>query len=283
MPLTSSDGAILVLTHYGLADSVASPPKLPLKLPRMTTSPELAVLAARWEANPTPVLFAALADGLRKQGDLLAARDVVAAGVEKFPDYLPGWLVSATIARQSGDLALAAAAEATGRLLDPSHPMLPPPDAAASVEELDSQSMPPEVAPADDSAEADFYLSFDPDDESMPMVTESLAALYHRQGHLNEAADAYRRLASRNPSNAILAARHAEVIGELAARQPIAFDSKASGGESLVSWLNRIASAEPQPAAREAGYDAFYETPPAPADATADFDAFQQWLRELEK
>jgi hypothetical protein len=249
----------------------------------MTTSPELAVLAARWEANPTPVLFAALADGLRKQGDLLAARDVVAAGVEKFPDYLPGWLVSATIARQSGDLALAAAAEATGRLLDPSHPMLPPPDAAASVEELDSQSMPPEVAPADDSAEADFYLSFDPDDESMPMVTESLAALYHRQGHLNEAADAYRRLASRNPSNAILAARHAEVIGELAARQPIAFDSKASGGESLVSWLNRIASAEPQPAAREAGYDAFYETPPAPADATADFDAFQQWLRELEK
>jgi hypothetical protein len=119
--------------------------------------------------------------------------------------------------------------------------------------------------------------------EAPPIVTESLAALYHRQGHLEEALSAYAELAARDPSNDTIAARREAVRRELVAHRPLPFDSRASGGESVAAWLGRLAAARPRPGAGPAAFDAFFEPPPAPPDATADFDAFQRWLQELSR
>lgn len=310
----------------------------------MIPGSSLEALAARWAARPEPGVFAALAEGLAKRGDLAEAGRVVAAGLARYPGHIAGLLVQARVALAAGDRPLAQHALAVLLERDPGHPVAaemlaavgptraqetppvpaaveagatPPPaamghDAAPVPSDDESEgSVPPaaevpEAAPAppppagdaaasplDQDATAEAGRAASPplpdataeEEEAPPIITESLAALYHRQGHLEEALAAYAELAARDPSNDSVAARHEAIRRELVAQRPLPFDARESGGRSVAAWLGAVAAARPA-AGRgggEASFDAFYEPPPAPADATADFDAFQRWLEELSR
>ncbi len=127
--------------------------------------------------------------------------------------------------------------------------------------------------PDDDPAE--------PEGESPELVTESLANLFLHQGHLDRAAAAFRTLADRHPDHPEYAGRAEAIERDLQARRPRPFDAEASGGTALGGWLARVAAAAPEVASREEGFDAFYEAPLPAARDTADFAAFQDWLKGL--
>lgn len=309
----------------------------------MLPGSSLDALAARWAARPEPGVFAALAEGLAKRGDLAEAGRVAAAGLARYPGHAAGLIAQARIAIATGDKALAIRALAVLLERDPGHPLarematgiaphLVPVDvpAAESVTSDEAGALPVEpvgeddgtapttdaagepqggspeapidrvitldlpgqhepAVPEDEVAEdevaegpgAPATASTDEADDGAPIVTESLAELYHRQGHLEEALAAYAELAARDPSNDTVAARHEAVRRELATQRPLPFDAHESAGRSVSEWLGAVAAARPPAGAAEASFDAFYEPPPAPADATADFDAFQRWLQEL--
>ncbi len=298
----------------------------------MIPGSSLDALAARWAARPEPGVFAALAEGLAKRGDLAEAARVVAAGLARYPGHAAGLVAQARIAVAQGDRPLAVRALAVLLERDPGHPLaremaadlapelLATPDepavAIVSAEPVpadpageDAPAASPEAtaAPApeppgepltalDPPQEGARGEEQDPEDEpaaegvefglpeeleAPPIVTESLAALYHQQGHLEEAMAAYAELAARDPSNDTIASRHESLRRELAARRPLPFDARQSGGRGVAAWLGTIAAARPAGRAEDSALDAFYQPPPAPADATADFDAFQRWLEEL--
>lgn len=305
----------------------------------MPPGTSLDALAARWAARPEPGVFAALAEGLAKRGDLAEAARIAAAGLARYPGHAAGLVAQARIAVAQGDVPLAARALAVLLERDPGHPLArelaarhapelltvrdvpgggtatdhstetavtPPPDPreetpvepagepVLDVIEMTAEELPAEVeegAAGSDAAgvlESDeIGISGEDEDavgdevEALPIITESLAALYHQQGHLEEALAAYAELAARDPSNDTVAARHEAVRREMATQRPLPFDARQSGGRSVADWLGGLAAARPAAGRDAASLDAFYEPPPAPADATADFDAFQRWLEEL--
>lgn len=256
----------------------------------MSLDTPLDALAARWASGPEAGVFAPLADGLRKRGDLDEAARVVAAGLARFPRHVAGLIVQARIAIDRGDPELAERALAEALELDPAHPLarelaagIAPPvadqedDLDALVFTDDAMAV-PGVAGEDAGADAA--------PEPVALVTESLAALYHRQGHLEAALAAYAELASRDPANVTVAERHDAVRRELAASRPLPFDARESGGRPVAAWLAAVAASRPSSAPRPASFDDFF-TPAASAepgprpDPSADFDAFQRWLEEL--
>lgn len=267
----------------------------------MSHGPELEHLAAQWVEHPEGVGFAALADGLRKRGSTSEALSVALNGVARHPDYLPGHLVIARIHADLGELVTAGAALRTALGIDPAHPMVlealadvsdasgDAPAARAWREALDASypdamdETPRALTGLNDGDTPDVSDVVDGDvdaPDELPM-TESLAALYQRQGHLDRAHEVYAALAARDPDNATLAARRDAVGAQLALRRPLPFDAAASGGTALGDWLDGLATgaAEAAPTPR-AGYDAFFLAQPA-ADDTADFAAFQVWLKGL--
>ncbi len=255
---------------------------------RMSLDSPLDALAARWAARPEAGVFAPLADALRKRGDLEEAARVVAAGLARFPGQLTGLVVQARIAIDRGDVALAGLALAEALERDPGHPLardladaLAP--RAASVEDdagplIFTDDEPVGAAPDGVGAGGE------PADEAPEFLTESMAALYHHQGHLEAALAAYAELVSRDPGNGDLVARHRAVEREVAASRPLPFDARQSGGRSVADWLGAVAAARPSTPPRPASFDAFFEPPAPPAprpDPGADFDAFKRWLEEL--
>lgn len=235
----------------------------------MPLSPELERLAAEWASAERGTAFAALADGLRKAGQTEQAWDVAVAGVTRFPAFVPGRVVQAALLRARGAEAEAEAVLREARSIDPTHPLLreAPAPQAPDLTTLGDDDQPPEETAADGGS----------------LVSESLAALYAQQGHLEQAATAYAALLAREPGNARLAARHAAVVEELASRRPLPYAAATSGGRSVGDWLGAIARHEApvRPPRDREGLDAFYRTPPAPAEATTDFEAFQRWLEGL--
>ncbi len=240
----------------------------------MSTGQSLDALAARWAADPHPTVCAALADGLRKRGDLRGALALLHKGTDRFAEHLPLWITMARTAIDAGDGTLAETALARALMLDPGHPVA-----------LDLATA---TAPALLSAADDDPVFLDNDDEGLAdpdapvLVTESLAALYHRQGHLELALAAYAELAARDPGNATMAERHAAVQQEFRKARPLPFDVGETGGRSTGDWLAALARAQPG-AVPPAEFDSFYQPPPAPAQATGDFNAFQRWLEELDR
>ncbi len=89
----------------------------------MSLNSPLDALAARWASGPEAGVFAPLADGLRKRGDLDEAARVIAAGLARFPGHVAGLVVQARIAIDQGDLALADRALAEALERDPDHPL----------------------------------------------------------------------------------------------------------------------------------------------------------------
>lgn len=250
----------------------------------MSIGHALQSLAARWVADPQPTVCAALADGLRKRGELSEALALLHRGIDQFPDHVPLRITRGRVALALGDRE--AARDDLRWVLDQdrSHPV---------ARELAAQVAPDLLAaaasatPSPEAADAEPIADAEAEDDAAPaLVTESLAVLYHRQGHLALAVAAYAELAGRNPENQSLVSRHEALRRELAASQPVPFDARVSGGRSVAEWFARLGAAAPPIVAKpRTGFDAFYEPPPlAPAPpATADFDAFQRWLHELDR
>lgn len=118
---------------------------------------------------------------------------------------------------------------------------------------------------------------------SEPVLTESLARLYHGQGHLTQAFDVLDALVARTPGNADLAARRDALRAELDVARPRPYDAAQSGGLPVRSWLASLATAHAPPPAPVSSLDAFFETPAVAPSTDGDLDAFQAWLRELER
>jgi tetratricopeptide (TPR) repeat protein len=241
----------------------------------------LDTLSARWAEDPQPTTGAALADGLRKRGLLRLAMTVLGKGTERYPDHVPLWLTLARVAMDSLDHPACEAALRRALELDPNHPL---------VREMAGEVAPellaaiPEHAPLPELAieERDPLGEVDSPESAPEFVTESLAALYHRQGHLEMALTAYSELAARDPANATIAARQEAVRLEMASSRPVPFDARQSGGLATGPWLAQFASRVPA-RKRPTDFDAFYDPPPAPPEAVPDLGAFQRWLEELDK
>jgi tetratricopeptide (TPR) repeat protein len=81
-----------------------------------------------------------------------------------------------------------------------------------------------------------------------PMLTETMADLYLKQGFRSEAADVYRRLLSQRPGDASLAAKL-----RAAQAPPPNLSATALGAESVSVWLRRVATSRlPAPGAAAA-------------------------------
>ena len=247
----------------------------------MSLGHPLDALSARWAEDPHPTACAALADGLRKRGDLQGAVVLVRKGTDRFPGHLPLWLTAAHLAVAMEDSSGVEEALRRALAIDVSHPV---------VRELADEHA-PQLLQHQEDAESLYFTDPEPevpdsDGDALPappeLVTESLAALYHRQGHLAQALAAYSELVARDPANTTVAARHEAVRDELAAMRPLPFDARESGGRATGAWLAHLASLGPvRP--RPAAFDAFYDAPPSTPEPAADFGAFQRWLEELDK
>ncbi len=250
----------------------------------MSLGPDLAHLAARCAEHPDRLAFAALAEGLRKHGDRLEARSTVEAGLARHPDHLPGLLVLARILIDEGDHVGVQAALHRALRIDPSHPVVLETLAYATrtggdlaagrawQEALDA-ALPETEGNADDEP-------IESGGEEM-LLSESLAALYRRQGHLDRAREVYAALSVRDPGNSSLSSERDALDAEIAASRPLPFDARVTGGTSLAKWLEGMAGVERNAPPAATGYDAFVGTDAPAARDMSDFDAFQDWLKGL--
>ena len=116
-----------------------------------------------------------------------------------------------------------------------------------------------------------------------PVLTESLAMLYHGQGHLAQAVSVLDALVARAPDNPDLLAKRDALRAELDVVRPRPYDASRSGGLPVRHWLSSLATARAPAAPPPSSFDAFFHTSSAAAPEDSDLAAFQAWLRELER
>ncbi len=252
-------------------------------------------LAAGWAEQRQGLAFGPLAEALRKRGALGEALRVVEEGLLGAPDHLPGHLVMSRIRMDQQDWPGAEAALRAALGIDPGHPgvlegMAFLADASGRAaegrawREALAAALPGSMGVAATGAgslpNSDATDDAELGDPGEFIQTESLATLYRRQGHLEKAMEVYEALVRQSPRNQALVARRDALREELLGSRPRPYDSALSGGPSVRSWLAGIASAAPQ-APPETGYDAFFEAPTSTPDESADFEAFQTWLKGL--
>lgn len=242
--------------------------------------------------------FGPLAEALRKRGALEEALRVVEEGLVREPDHLPGHLVLSRIRMDLQDWPGVEVALRAALAIDSSHPgvlegMADLADATGRKAEgrawrgalTDGHSLGEPTTTAAASSSADTREALDDAETAEPddfILTESLAGLYRRQGHLEKAVEVYDALARLSPHNEALSARREALRQELLGSRPRPYDSAVSGGTSVQTWLAGVAASGPVPASPgETGYDAFFEAPAAPSHHSADFEAFQAWLKGL--
>lgn len=244
----------------------------------------------------------ALARVREAQGDLAGAAATLQRALGEDPTHPVVLEGLATLATASSDAEGSRAWQMVAEAAESTEPVEPPPEPAPAVPVPDHEPIASSVAPAAEveaAAIAAFEAEGDaedgwndgglwPDDdpaepegESPELVTESLANLFFHQGHLDRAAAAFRTLADRHPEHSEYAERADAIERDLQARRPRPFDAAVSGGTALGGWLARVAAAAPEVASRDEGFDAFYEAPLPAARDTADFAAFQDWLKGL--
>ncbi|MES2125290.1 MAG: tetratricopeptide repeat protein [Gemmatimonadota bacterium] len=256
----------------------------------MPASRSLDALSRQWREDPGSAPAAALAEALRKRGELTTAAVVVLKGLSLRPDDLPALLVLSRIQLDRGDLAGARGSLGQARAIDPDHPVV--------VDALAALDAPPVAEPLPPAAEVrapepepegllytdDVDAEFDDGIPEAPLLSESLAQLYQQQGHLERASEVYRALLERDPGNTDLRSRHEQIASAAAAQRPRAYDAELSGGTSLRAWLSALAAVAPPPVPRATDYDAFYQPPAESQPAVpADFQSFQDWLKGLER
>lgn len=259
----------------------------------MADLPTIEQLARDWRDAAHGTAFAALADAYRKRGEFAEAAAVALQGLVRHPGNVPGLIVLSRIRRQEGDILGSEEALREALALDAGHPLVrqllgEPPLPPLPV---DLATVPIDLPPLDDEVEALLFAEGDadvPEDVLLSdpqLQTESLAALYHAQGHVERAGEVYGALLRRNPENPELRQRVAAIADELAGRRPRPYDAAASGGRPLRDWLAAVAAAAPAPIPAATPFDAFFEAPAPsqPPDELADFEAFQSWLKGLGK
>lgn len=244
--------------------------------------------------------FGPLAEALRKRGALEEALRVVQEGLAREPGHLPGQLVLSRILMDLQDWPGAEVALRAALDLDPSHPavlegLADLADASGRKAEAmawrgvlaDAQlGGAPDGVSADPPSPA---TAAEPDDIEIGepvefVLTESLAGLYRRQGHLDKAVEVYEALRRLSPHDEALSVRHEALRLELLGTRPRPYDAAVSGGRSVRTWLAGIASAGPVEATPgKTGYDAFFEAPAPQPPQSTDFEAFQAWLKGLER
>jgi hypothetical protein len=93
--------------------------------------------------------------------------------------------------------------------------------------------------------------------EPEPVMTETMAELYARQGHTAEALKVYRALAVQQPGDAHLRERIRELEARTASvARRHAYIATDTGGESVESFFRSLADARPGSGAAPAGFDA---------------------------
>src|SRR5690606_8045027 len=109
-------------------------------------------------------------------------------------EHVSLWLTLARTAAEMGDLDTVGMALGRALVIDPGHPLALE-MATASRPNADQATAEADLEPLcyDETATTG--------GEGPVLVTESLAALYHRQGHLELALAAYAELAARDPAN----------------------------------------------------------------------------------
>ena len=117
-------------------------------------------------------------------------------------------------------------------------PPPPPPPLAAQASPSRAASPPPAaVALADDEGAADVAAL----SRAEPVMTETMAELYVKQGHRDDALRVYQSLLAKRPGDARLATRVAELSRPASARK--------SGGQSVGAFLKSILAGKAGPAA----------------------------------
>jgi hypothetical protein len=82
--------------------------------------------------------------------------------------------------------------------------------------------------------------------EPEPVVTETMAELYVRQGLFDEARDVYERLLAQRPGDSHLKARLGELRADAALpRAPVQYDAAKSGGRSARAMMMAVLAARP--------------------------------------
>jgi tetratricopeptide (TPR) repeat protein len=241
----------------------------------------------------------ALARVREAQGDLAGASATLQRALGADPSHPVVLEALSAIAAASGDVEGARAWLVVAEAAESIEPGLSP-DAHAKPSAIAEPPAEPELPPAipamveaagevgtgmeDGWDEGGLWVDDDPaepDSDAPELVTESLANLFLQQGHLDRAAAAFRTLAERHPGHGDYVERAAAIEQDLLARRPRPFDAALSGGTPLGEWLGRVAASAPAVASRDEGFDAFYEAPMPAARDTADFAAFQDWLKGL--
>jgi tetratricopeptide (TPR) repeat protein len=230
---------------------------------------------------PTRATFAALAEGLRKRGDHAEAATVVLRWLAEHPADVPGLLVLARIRQDQGDSKAVEGALQAAFSADPTHPVV----RRALGVPLASLPRQGHVQVAEEAEELIYSDDDAPPSSADPLLTESLAVLYHRQGHLERAREVYSALLERDPENAELRLRRDQLVAATESRRPRPYDAAVSGGRPLGEWLGTLATMVPTAKPASTGYDAFFHAAavPPPPDEMADFAAFQSWLKGLER
>ena len=118
----------------------------------------------------------------------------------------------------------------------PPPPPPPPPPAAQAPPPRAAPPPPAAVALADDEGAADVAAL----SRAEPVMTETMAELYVRQGHREDALRVYQRLLAQRPGDARLATRVAELSRPASARK--------SGGQSVGAFLKSILAGKAGPA-----------------------------------
>ena len=247
----------------------------------MSETTPLDHLAENWRDHPSRSAFAALAEALRKRGDLAGAAGVALEGLADRPADIPGLLALARIRQDQSDPAATERALREALAADPTHPVV-----RRAMGAFGPLPMAAKESASDESAELLFSDDGPPQAVSDPLLTESLAVLYHRQGHLDRAEEVYSALLERDPGNDGLRSRRDQVAAAAAGRRPRPDDATLSGGRSLRGWLAGLAEVTPRPP--DCGHrlrcllSSRRDRSPPP-DELADFEAFQSWLKGLDR
>ncbi len=65
--------------------------------------------------------------------------------------------------------------------------------------------------------------------------------------------------------------------------RPRPYDAGRSGGLPVRAWLSSLATSRTTPAPSASSFDAFFQASPIAATESGDLEAFQAWLRELDR
>ena len=156
------------------------------------------------DRDPEGCVFAPLADAYRRAGDLEQAISLLDEGLVRQRDFAPGYVVAGWVRRDRGEDDAAALAFRAALALDPENA-----EAQQALTELRA-------------TEVDEVASDEPDAAVQPAasgpapsgpVTRTMADLYARQGLNDRALAVYRQLLERDPADAGLRARIAELEG----------------------------------------------------------------------